>query len=172
MLISEDYRQLNADLHETGKYGQWGYREADTVKRLIKKYGCNNMLDYGAGNGTLSLRMPIPCHNYDPALPFYADEPPLAKFDLVNCGDVLEHIEPEYLDNVLAHIKSYVGKVAYFVIATAPDGTKTLPDGRDPHLIVQDGSWWINKIENYFEVVDCWNLKRDAIAIECINPEE
>jgi hypothetical protein len=93
----------------------------------------------------------LPIFNFDICRPEYAHEPPAA--DLVVCFDVLEHVEPEYLDEVIRHIKSKTRKVAHFVIANVPDETKLLPDGRNPHLIVEPPNWWYAKLREHFPFV-------------------
>jgi hypothetical protein len=85
---------------------------------------------------------------YDPAIESFSQLPSPA--DLVICWDVLEHVEPNCLDSVLAHIKSLAIKSVYLVIATRADSSKLLPDGRNPHLIVKPAQWWIDTALNYW----------------------
>jgi 2-polyprenyl-3-methyl-5-hydroxy-6-metoxy-1,4-benzoquinol methylase len=68
---------------------------------------------------------------------------------VVVCTDVLEHVEPAYLDDVLRHLAECTVTVAHVVIATKPDGNKRLADGRDPHLIVRPAEWWRAKLNLY-----------------------
>jgi hypothetical protein len=65
--------------------------------------------------------------------------------------DVLEHIEPDYLDNVLDHIQSLTEIVAFLTIHTGP-AMKTLPDGRNAHLTQQDMDWWLPKLWARFDL--------------------
>jgi hypothetical protein len=65
--------------------------------------------------------------------------------------DVLEHIEPEYLDNVLTDLRRLMKKICYVVIRLGPS-SKNLPDGRNCHVNQQSKDWWINKLGQYFEV--------------------
>ena len=60
--------------------------------------------------------------------------------------DVLEHIEPVFLDSVLKDIHETFQKNAFLIIATSP-AKKFLPDGRNAHLIVETPGWWKDKIE-------------------------
>jgi len=60
--------------------------------------------------------------------------------------DVLEHIEPFFLDDVLKDIHNLFQKNAFLIIATSP-AKKFLPDGRNAHLIVETPGWWKEKIE-------------------------
>jgi 2-polyprenyl-3-methyl-5-hydroxy-6-metoxy-1,4-benzoquinol methylase len=61
--------------------------------------------------------------------------------DIVACTDVLEHIEPDCLDDVLKDIRRCTKKVAFLLIATRP-AIKVLADGRNAHLIQQPYTWW------------------------------
>lgn len=141
MLITPEYVELNRKLHEDRPdYGANGHRYAETVRGLAVSVEAETALDYGCGKGTLSRAVPqLPWRNYDPAVEKYASRPMPA--DLVVCGDVLEHIEPDCLIEVLEDLRSLTLKLAYLVIATRP-AAKTLADGRNAHLIVEDASWW------------------------------
>lgn len=152
-LISPDYRRLQMELHAAPKgYGGKGDKWAEAVLNLAKAYHCGSVLDYGCGQGTLikavryTVRRWPPGHypeldlrEYDPAI-LGLDTLP-SRADLVVCTDVIEHIEPEKLDAVLAHLASLARKVLFVVIATRP-ASKMLSDGRNAHLIVEDASWW------------------------------
>ena len=61
------------------------------------------------------------------------------------CSDVLEHIEPELLENVLDDLCGLSQKAVYLCVATRP-AKKILSDGRNAHLIVEDESWWLPKL--------------------------
>ena len=67
---------------------------------------------------------------YDPVFPEYG---PPKKADIVCCIDVLEHVEEEYLTNVLDELKKITMKLGFFTIATEP-ADKFLKDGRNAHL--------------------------------------
>lgn len=141
-LISEGYRDLLHKMHVKQKnFGMGSKRRREYILSL----GYEDILDYGCGKGKLGLG-----RKYDPAIPDFAQDPEPA--DLVVCTDVLEHIEPDKLDNVLAHIKSKTKKYAYFTIGCAP-AAKKLPDGRNAHLIVKPPSWWLEKLSQYFTLV-------------------
>lgn len=151
MLISDEYRALNAQLHrDRPDYGTSGHRWAKAVMDLAKQYGAYTVLDYGAGKSTLKNALPplaehgIRFEEYDPAVPGL-DAPP-SPADLVVCTDVLEHIEPDCLDAVLADLRRCTLKVAFLEIATRP-AVKTLADGRNAHLIVEPPEWWLPKLD-------------------------
>jgi 2-polyprenyl-3-methyl-5-hydroxy-6-metoxy-1,4-benzoquinol methylase len=163
-LITETYRQQNAQLHKTHKYGQRGHRHLEAVTKLRKDYDCSSVLDYGCGQANLSDKAPFTVQNYDPAIDEYSKLPEPA--DLVVCTDVMEHAEVELLENVLSHLRSLTINVAYFVIATRLDTSKTLPDGSNPHKIVNDAKWWVNKLSHYFYIEDI-EIKKGEVVILC-----
>ena len=142
LLVSDEYREQLKLLHR--KWESFGsgskYRG-----EFIGSLGYKDILDYGCGKGRLGTNK-----KYDPALPEFSEEPEPA--DLVVCTDVLEHIEPECLDNVLRHIRSKMLKAGYFTIGCSP-AAKKLSDGRNAHLIIRPPEWWVEKLSDYFVVV-------------------
>jgi hypothetical protein len=149
MLISESYRQANAELHARNeRYGTSGPVHLKAVASLIRGYRAASVLDYGAGKGLLAEYLPwIRFQNYDPAVPEWAAEPTAA--DLVICTDVLEHIEPECLEEVLDHLQRLTLKAIFLEIALVP-AFKHLADGRNAHLIVEPMEWWLPKLWQRF----------------------
>jgi hypothetical protein len=141
-LISEPYRATLKKMNAKQKNFGCGSKKR---REYIKSLGYEDILDYGCGKGKLGLG-----RKYDPALPHFAADPEPA--DLLVSTDVLEHIEPDFLDNVLTHMKSKMKKAGYFTIGCAK-AAKKLPDGRNAHLIVQPPEWWLDKLAQYFTVV-------------------
>lgn len=154
-MISEEYRELNRELHSRGNYGRGGHRWAGEVERIKEQYGCATVLDYGAGQGTLAAALPFPIAEYDPAIEGKEGDP--EPVDLVVCTDVLEHIEPEHLDTVLKHLHSKAKKAALIAIATRP-AVKCLADGRNAHLIIESAEWWRERLEPFF-VFSEWRVE-------------
>jgi hypothetical protein len=85
----------------------------------------------------------------------------------VVCTDVLEHIEPELIDNVLDHLKDLTRKVAFLAIATRP-ARKNLADGRNAHLIIQPSSWWLAKLFYRFNIVSF--EANDDVVLTLVRP--
>ena len=149
--ISEEYRELNRKMHEGPLgYGISGHHHAPLILRQAADCGALTVLDYGCGKGTLApiLRANgLETFEYDPAVRF-KDTPP-EPADLVFCGDVAEHVEPEFLDAFLDDLQRVTRKRLILHIATRP-AKKTLADGRNAHLIVQPVEWWLPKLTARF----------------------
>lgn len=149
MRFTEQYAQLQKELHARNVgYGTSGYKHGDRILDLAQKMKTRSILDYGCGQRTLAKIIPFPITSYDPMLPGYDDEP--EPHDLVVCGDVLEHIEPECLIEVLAHLKSKTKAVLFADIACRP-AKKSLADGRNAHIIQASPSWWLSQLASYFD---------------------
>ena len=86
---------------------------------------------------------------YDPCVPEYAKEPVASQ--MVACCDVLEHIEPDMIDGVLDHLQRLTEQVGFFSINTT-NAMKTLPDGRNAHILQRPPEWWLGKIMERFEL--------------------
>jgi len=156
--ISAGYKEQNRLLHENNaEYGVSVLKHLKTINNIYIKCECNSLLDYGCGKGLLAKNVPFPIWEYDPAITG-KDNPPRPA-DLVVCVDVLEHIEPEYLDSVLKDIKRCILKVGYLVIFAKP-ATKTLPDGRNTHLIVEGKEWWKKRLSQYFDIPENGIIER------------
>jgi hypothetical protein len=153
MLISEDYRKQQEKLHENPNYGVASVSYAPLVTNFINQLQIDEMLDYGAGKGRLAHTIKpdrkLQIELYDPARPEWADAPNPRQF--VTCIDVLEHIEPNLLDNVLDDLKRVTKEYGFFTIHTGP-AVKTLSDGRNAHLIQEDFRWWLPKLWERFDI--------------------
>lgn len=156
MLISEDYRAQQEQLHATNTYGTAGELYGPLVSQIIETLEITHLLDYGCGSKMSLLKNLKPkgkltYQGYDPGagLEELATAPIPAQ--MVCCIDVLEHIEPEYLENVLDHLVSLTEVVILLTIHTGP-AMKTLPDGRNAHLTQQPMQWWLPKLWDRFDI--------------------
>lgn len=156
MLISEEYRAQQAQMHQMYEYGIASKKYAPLVAEIINTLGVQHVLDYGCSarmNLAKSLQGKVKhtfkYQGYDPAVPELAGMPVPA--EMVCCIDVLEHIEPDLLDNVLDHIASLTEAVAFITVHCGPAGKK-LPDGRNAHLTQQPMEWWLPKLMDRFEL--------------------
>lgn len=149
MRISPEYRKLNQRFHlENLGYGAGGNRYKNIVAKLIKKHKPRSILDYGCGKGTLSGEFPeVEWQEYDPCVPGRQDLPSPA--DMVVCFDVLEHVEPGCIGEVLKHLRELTKRVFVCVIIMKPSN-KILPDGQNAHVLIKKARWWKVKLDDYF----------------------
>jgi hypothetical protein len=153
-LITDTYRQANVAMHATNAaYGTSGNQWLDYVRELIEEEAFASILDYGCGKGTLGeglkATLGLSIAEYDPAI---ADkEAPPAPAELVVATDVLEHIEPECLDAVLADLARVTQTKLLFDVSLV-DSHKRMGDGSSPHRLVKPPEWWKEKIEQHFDV--------------------
>lgn len=155
-LITDEYRRMQQVLHENPNYGVASVEYAPLVADVVEVLGVKELLDYGAGKGRLGIELrkyiqrPLNIRHYDPAIPMWSATPEPCEF--VSCIDVLEHIEPDLLDNVLDDLKRLTLRAAMFTVHCGP-AKKVLPDGRNAHLNQQPPAWWLPKILERFELV-------------------
>ena len=123
----------------------------------MNQFQVQELLDYGAGKLRLLKTISenklvdhrfryIP---YEPADDRYNDMP--RPCEMVTCIDVLEHVEPDLVDNVLDDLKRITGEIGFFTVHCGP-AKKVLPDGRNAHLIQEPVAWWLPKIMARFDV--------------------
>lgn len=161
-MISPQYRELNERMHkEKPLYGTSGASYANQVHALALSLQTEDILDYGCGKSTLAQNLPYKIKQYDPAVKKYAALPRPA--DLVVCTDVLEHVEPEMLGDVLGHLKELTLRKAFLIISTRA-ANKTLSDGRNAHLTVEPAKWWLAALWDYFKVVG-FHDRGDAMLV-------
>jgi hypothetical protein len=153
--ISEDYLKIQTELHKIPTYGTASLIYAPLVANLVRACGLTSISDYGAGKKNLLVGLtkegihPTTYLPYDPVFPEYG-EPQTAQ--LVCCIDVLEHIEPELLDNVMDDLARITTTLGFFTIHMGP-AKKVLSDGRNAHLIQKPSSWWLEKLIKFFDVL-------------------
>jgi hypothetical protein len=170
VLITEEYRRLQEQLHLNPKYGVASVKYAPLVAEAMQAVGTLELLDYGAGKGRLGLtlkqiiKQPLTVHHYDPAIPQWSK--PAQPCNFVACIDVLEHIEPDLIDNVLDDLARVTAGVGVFTVDTKA-AEKVLLDGRNAHLIQKPTSWWLPKFLERFELVTFNRVPRGFwIAVE------
>jgi hypothetical protein len=167
--ISEEYRVEQQKLHESPKYGVASLSFAPVVRSLLRLGNCTSLSDYGAGKRNLAKALglkdggKVRYQPYDPAFPEYGAPMPA---DLVTCIDVLEHIEPQALDAVLAEIASISPKLAFLTVHTGP-AKKVLTDGRNAHLIQESTSWWLGRFEPHFDIIHVQQVRKGFVVVAC-----
>jgi hypothetical protein len=167
MNYSANYQQLQEQLHATHpEYGTSGSKYADYVLQLSKSLNTRDILDYGCGKSTLQKSLPFPINQYYPFISEFSYPPKPAT--LVVCTDVLEHIEFDFLGNVLEDLARLTLQMTFIQVATRP-AKKVLADGRNAHLIQQNMQWWIPKLMTYFDIQNISN-QNDYGFIAILSP--
>ncbi len=150
---SDAYSRLLRKFHDQEASFGGGFR-SELVAQLINLLNIKSVSDYGAGKRALYFKLKneygidIDYFPFDPAFPEYGGP---QSAELVCCLEVLEHVEPEYLESVLLELKHLVTKYGFFSVNCAA-AKKFLPDGRNAHLIQQPISWWLKQIASSFEI--------------------
>lgn len=168
MRITDQYKQLQEQLHAQGTYGLSGAKHADRILDLCKKLQTRDVLDYGCGQQTLQKSLPFPIKNYDPCITGLDSEPSAS--DIVVCSDVLEHVEPVCLPEVLRHLRALTKKVLFLDINNKP-AQKYLADGRNAHLIQESAFWWHKMLDNNLLEVHSFQTYNGGVVMVA-TPEE
>lgn len=158
-MITSQYRQLLVELHRNQSWGNAGRKFLPDVLRMILHYKLRNptVLDYGAGGQTLEhwAKWALPhvkVTSYDPGI-VGINVPPAGAFDIVVCTDVLEHVEPQFVDQTLDALRAYTARGAVINIACTPAKTH-LPDGRNAHLTVLPPAWWMPRLQQRWKEIE------------------
>jgi hypothetical protein len=152
--ISDDYRKIQQQLHENPNYGVASLTYAPLVKQFLDQSGIKTLSDYGAGKCNLRKALhDLGKHDFEyyPYDPAFSDYGPPRPASLACCIDVLEHIEESYLDHVLLDLEEITQKFGFFTVASGP-AMKTLPDGRNAHLIQKPVRWWLPRLCAHFDI--------------------
>lgn len=167
MLISEAYANEQRKMHKNERYGAASKKVAPLIARFIEARKPESILDYGAGKQALAEALGIEVAAYDPGVQAISQLPD-GKFDLVCCIDVLEHVEPDCLADVLTAMSEKTGKTAFITIHTGPAGKK-LSDGRNAHLIQKPIRWWTKRLKGVFKSVSAEMHNATTILAICEN---
>lgn len=148
--MSDEYQAQQQHLHETTEYGTMAQHYGPLVSQIAERLEIQHLLDYGCGKRmgllkTLKVSHALKYQGYDPGAGLEELATPPIPAQMVCCIDVLEHIEPPFLDNVLDHLAQLTEEVIFLSIHTGP-AMKTLPDGRNAHLTQEPIEWWIPKL--------------------------
>lgn len=159
MAYSNEYLEQLKKLHNKSSFGS-GQEIPQIVKDLLDTGEIKTFLDFGSGKGFFSQSIAqtypnIKLFTYDPVTsPIELPD----KVDMTYSSDVLEHVEPELLDETLDDLFNRTKKYQYHLIACHP-AKKTLNNGRNAHLIIEDPAWWKLKLSTYN-----WNVEHQEIT--------
>lgn len=143
--IESEYRRMH-----DGKMFNGGSLEPhlSEIKKLIEKYECKKILDYGCGKASVHKTHKLgDVTLYDPYYEPYSQKPSDDMlFDMVICTDVLEHIPEDRVGKVLHELMFFTHKVLFLAICTKP-AKKTFKNGENVHLTVKPKEWWEEMLE-------------------------
>lgn len=149
--------------HKLPAYGLSGWKWRADVLALVERVGARSVLDYGAGKGTLAAAtigdgLRVSC--YDPIT--FPDKPKPA--DVVVCTDVLEHVEPDCLDAVLAHIHALARKA---VLIAVP---RHRAEKAAPGFALEAPEWWRQRLAAYWPRHEAsvvrWTIKEEFVPCD------
>jgi len=152
MLITQSYLEQQKALHATGRYGTAGEKLAPMVNALVSEFAPKTLLDYGCGSRQSlkkGLTPMVEYAGYDPCVEKYAGDPVPA--DLVVCIDVMEHIEPQFIDPTIGRLRALTKTWCFVTVHTGPAG-KFLSDGRNAHIVQEPPRWWLPKFMAHFDL--------------------
>lgn len=158
-MISQEYQKILNQIHETSPFGKRA-KYPKYLTEFIQSINPKSMIDFGCGKGRLVDRIKeeysnIDVRGYDPGNKNF-NSPIEKPVDLLMSTDVLEHIEPIYLEETLKFL-STKSRYVYHLIACCP-AKLILPDGRNAHLIIEGKDWWRQKFLdlNYRIIQEDW----------------
>ncbi len=186
MIISDEYRDQLKQFHDErtvkkswGATGQRNFGQ-EVMYYLIHRPKYETVLDFGSGQAKLGqfitenierkcIAPEIIWTNYDPGIAKYS-RLPSSRFDLIVSSDVLEHVEPDMVEQTCEWIRDHAKKAIYMHIACDPAGLR-LPDGRNVHLSCHKMDWWINMLLapdwTLMYCHDAWQMKRSGLRNHC-----
>lgn len=126
----------------------------DLVYNFVKQYNPTSVIDWGCANGNLLSRLAqdfglTELQGFDPNNAKY-NTVPMGSYDCMVSCDVIEHFEPDQLDDTLRLMQTKFQTAAFLIIACYP-AKKHLADGRNAHLTVENCAWWLHKIQTHFD---------------------
>lgn len=146
-MISQAYQDKITKYHKTRLWGGAVEGKAFDIECTAKNNNCKSILDFGCGFGLLKQKIghKFDVTEYDAGIEG-KNKLPVGKFDMVVCCDVMEHVEPEFVDQTIDWIYYYSTKIIYVSICCAPS-LETFDDGSNLHLTVKPPSFWLEHFE-------------------------
>lgn len=148
-MISNEYRDRLSVMQKKHSFSE-KYKNYDVIKEFVSSSRPESIIDFGCAHGKLIERLKKDFTNiktiegYDPGVKEFSVLPD-KQYDVLISNDVIEHIEPKFLDETLSKMEELYTKRAWLIIACYP-AKKRLPDGRNAHLCVYPPDRWIRKI--------------------------
>ena len=155
--------------YDNYRHSSPGERVVDQFVEVVQPLDGAQIIDFGCGTGRASLA--LRAKGYNPLLVDFADNcrdqeailMPFLEWDISQriplkamygfCADVMEHIPPGQVDNVLGNILECCEIGAFFKIATCDDVHGHLFAGRPLHLSIHPLSWWAERLEPHGRII-------------------
>jgi hypothetical protein len=159
-LISKEYKEIITAHHANKVWGGAVNNKIPKIHKFMLLSNSKSILDYGAGQSAFKNGLPVfnidykyKIHEYEPGIPGLDEDPPVC--DATICFDVLEHIEPDKIDNVLQHIYDKTNNWFLADICCVPAMSCFTVKGNKENLhpLVRKPEWWIKKFTN-----EKWNI--------------
>ena len=136
-------------------YGRqnWGEGTYDLIKELkvqsLIDVGCgrNNFVQWAREQGIEATGVDIASGKADVICPAHSLPFADKQFEYLTSFDMMEHILPQEVDEVLDEFNRVTSKGFLFHIAYRESRVKVF--GKQLHLTVEPESWWIEKIEKF-----------------------
>lgn len=149
-MISHHHKEIYRKIHAETPFGK-RRKLPKHLEKFIYSVEPKSILDFGCGKGnlinTIKEEFPhIDVKGYDPCNPEFDKPIDGVSVDLLISSDVLEHVEPEFIDDTLRYLANKSKRI-YHLIALSP-AKLILPDGRNAHLIQETPEWWRTKFIN------------------------
>ena len=153
-LFSEEYQQELIAKHNKKGWGGAVQGKGGTINTYMELSRAKSVLDYGAGSSAFRKEIEVQfpkykytIHEYEPGRVELSNDPPVC--DASICFDVMEHIEPEYVDNVIKHIYDKTNYWTFQDICLKAS-YNYFPSGKNLHLTVKPAEWWIEKLKDHW----------------------
>ena len=163
-----DYATIYQKIHEE-KPKHWAgttiRRHVDKIAALVLETHAKSLLDYGCGKGFQYLRDRV--HDqWGGLLPHCFDvgvrqlsARPERRFDGVISTDMLEHVEEQDVEAIIADIVGFADRdrwrhsglnaFVFLSISCKPCKDIVLPDGRNGHICLKPPEWWRERINKH-----------------------
>lgn len=153
MIRQEYIDQLKKTREGNPIWGSSAVRNAgpEIVRYLNKHPTIVSVLDFGCGTGMLGnyvrqhVTRDLCWYEYDPSVPGKDTIPTQDLFDLIITVDVMEHVEPQSVQETLQWIAEHSTRQFHHIDCN--DTNHVLPDGRDVHLTIHAPSWWQSELD-------------------------
>lgn len=150
-MISLAYKQQIQDYHSDKQWGGAVTGKVFDIECVASDNDCSSILDFGCGYGAFKQKCnpnKFTVSEYDPGIQG-KDTLPTEVFDMVVCVDVMEHVEPQHIDQTLDWIREHTSKVSYFGICCIPSMGE-FDDGTNLHKTVRSPDYWLGKLASRY----------------------